>query len=180
MFSRTILDDPNFRDFPALAQGTRGVTLDRRGDWTSAGFVENYQRERINLMTLTLADANRVIAGAIEKANQLNTKMNIAVCDAGGRLLAFQRMDGAMWAGSFGSQGKAMASAAFGRPSGELTPRADHPTLRGIAEAEGKHMFYGQGAMPIFRQGVLIGACGVGGGTAQEDEDCARAGVERL
>lgn len=131
-------------------------------------------------MTLTLADANRVIAGAMEKATQLNTKINIAVCDAGGRLLAFQRMDGAMWAGSFGSQGKAMASAAFGRPSGELTPRADHPTLRGIAEAEGNHMFYGQGAVPIFRQGVLIGACGVGGGTAQEDEDCARAGVERL
>jgi len=102
-------------------------------------------------MTLTLADANRVIAGAIEKANQLGAKMNIAVCDAGGRLLAFQRMDGAMWAGSFGSQGKAMASAAFGRPSGDLTPRADHPTLRGIAAAEGNHMFYGQGAVPIFR-----------------------------
>src|SRR5215831_17617441 len=115
-------------------------------------------------MTLTLADANRVIAGAIEKANQIGAKMNIAVCDAGGRLLAFQRMDGAMWAGS------------FGRPSGDLTPRADHPTLRGIAAAEGNHIFYGQGAMPIFRQGVLIGACGVGGGTAQEDEDCARAG----
>jgi uncharacterized protein GlcG (DUF336 family) len=41
-------------------------------------------------------------------------------------------------------------------------------------------MFYGQGAVPIFRQAVLIGACGVGGGTAQEDEDCARAGVEKL
>ena len=54
-------------------------------------------------MTLTLADANRVIAGAIEKANQQGTRMNIAVCDAGGRLLAFQRMDGAMWAGAFGS-----------------------------------------------------------------------------
>ncbi len=131
-------------------------------------------------MTLTLADANRVIAGAIEKANQIGAKMNIAVCDAGGRLLAFQRMDGAMWAGAFGSQGKAMASAAFGRPSGDLTPRADHPTLRGIATAEGNHMFYGQGAVPIFSKGVLIGACGVGGGTAQEDEDCARAGVEKL
>jgi len=57
---------------------------------------------------------------------------------------------------------------------------ADHPTLRGIVAAKGNHMFYGQGAMQIFRQGVLIGACGVGGGTAQEDEDCARAGVEKL
>jgi glc operon protein GlcG len=146
----------------------------------SASILVSSSLERIDLMTLTLADANRVIAGAIEKANQIGAKMNIAVCDAGGRLLAFQRMDGAMWAGSFGSQGKAMASAAFGRPSGDLTPRADHPTLRGIAAAEGNHMFYGQGAVPIFRQGVLIGACGVGGGSAQEDEDCARAGVEKL
>lgn len=131
-------------------------------------------------MTLTLADANRVIAGAIAKAEALGAKMNIAVCDTGGRLLAFQRMDGAMWAGAYGSQGKAVASAAFGRPSGELTPRADHPTLRGIAMAEGNHMFYGQGAVPIWRNGMLVGACGVGGGTAQEDEDCARAGVEQL
>ena len=131
-------------------------------------------------MTLTLGEANRVIAGAIEKANEIGAKMNIAVCDAGGRLLAFQRMDGAMWAGSYGSQGKAVASAAFGRPSGDLTPRADHPTLRGIMIAEGNHMFYGQGAMPIFRNGMLVGACGVGGGTAQEDEDCAQAGVAKL
>lgn len=131
-------------------------------------------------MTLTLAEANRVIAGAIAKADAIGAKMNIAVCDAGGRLLAFQRMDGAMWAGSFGSQGKAIASAAFGRPSGDLTARAEHPTLRGIAMAEGNHMFYGQGAVPILRNGHVIGACGVGGGTAQEDEDCARAGVELL
>ena len=131
-------------------------------------------------MTLTLADANRVLAGAIAKADQIGAKMNIAVCDAGGRLVAFQRMDGAMWAGSFGSQGKAVASAAFGRPSGDLTARAEHPTLRGIALAEGNHMFYGQGAVPIFRGGVPIGACGVGGGTAQEDEDCARAGAEKI
>ena len=122
-------------------------------------------------MTLTLADANRVIAGAIARQQRSAQKMNIAVCDAGGRLVAFQRMDGAMWAGSYGSQGKAVASAAFGRPSGDLTPRADHPTLRGIVMAEGNHMFLGQGAVPIFRGGVLIGACGVGGGTAQEDED---------
>ena len=111
-------------------------------------------------MTLTLADANRVIASAIANAVQIGAKMNIAVYDAGGRLVTFQRMDGAMWAGSYGSQGTAVASAAFGRPSGDLTPRADHPTLRGIVMAEGNHMFLGQGAVPIFRGGVLIGACG--------------------
>jgi uncharacterized protein GlcG (DUF336 family) len=41
-------------------------------------------------------------------------------------------------------------------------------------------MILGQGAVPIVRSGVVEGACGVGGGTGQEDEDCARAGVERL
>ena len=131
-------------------------------------------------MTLTLEEANRIAKGAVAKAEQLNVKISVAVCDAGGRLVAFQRMDNAIWAGVYGSQGKAVASAAFGRPSGEMTARADHPTPRGIAAAEGGHMIMGQGAVPILRNGAVIGACGVGGGTSQEDEDCARAGVELL
>ncbi len=131
-------------------------------------------------MVLTLEEANRIAQGAMAKAEELDVKVSVAVCDAGGRLIALQRMDNARWAGVLGSQGKAMASAAFGRPSGELTERADHPTLRGIVAAEGGHMFLGQGAVPIVRDGVVEGACGVGGATAQQDEDCARAGVDRL
>ena len=131
-------------------------------------------------MALTLDEANRILAGALAKARELNIKVTAAVCDAGGRLIALQRMDNAIWASVYGSQGKAVASAAFGRASGELTPRADQPTPRGIAAAEGGHMIMGQGAVPIIRNGVLEGACGVGGGTSQEDEDCARAGVARL
>lgn len=131
-------------------------------------------------LTLTLDEANRVMQGALAKARELNILINVAVCDAGGRLIAFQRMDNAIWAGAYGSQGKAIASVAFGRPSGELTPRADHPTLRGIAAAEGGHMIMGQGGVPILRNGVVIGGCGVGGGTGQEDEDCARAGTALL
>jgi glc operon protein GlcG len=131
-------------------------------------------------MSLTLMEANRIIAGAIAKAGKLDIKISVAVCDAGGRLMAFQRMDNAIWASVYGSQGKAVASAAFGRPSGELTERADHPTPRGIAAAEGGHMIMGQGAVPIIRNGVIEGACGVGGGTAQQDEDCALAAVKQL
>ena len=131
-------------------------------------------------MSLTLEEANRVLAGTLEKARQLNIKVSAAVVDAGGRLIAFQRMDNAIWAGVYGSQGKAVASAAFGRASGEMQARADQPTPRGIAAASGGEMIMGQGAVPIVRNGVVIGACGVGGGTSQEDEDCARAGVEKL
>ena len=131
-------------------------------------------------MALTLEDANRIIGGAIAKAKQLNIKVSVAVCDAGGRLVAFQRMDNAIWASAYGSQGKAVASAAFGRASGEMQARADQPTPRGIAAASGGEMIMGQGAVPIIRNGVVEGACGVGGGTSQEDEDCARAGAESL
>jgi glc operon protein GlcG len=131
-------------------------------------------------MPMTLDDANRIIAGAIAKATELNIRISVAVCDAGGRLVAFQRMNNAIWASVYGSQGKAVASAAFGRPSGELSERASHPTPAGIAAAEGGHMIMGQGAVPIIRNGVVEGACGVGGGTSQEDEDCARAGVAQL
>ena len=131
-------------------------------------------------MSITLDEANRIIGGAIAKAQQLNIKVSVAVCDAGGRLVSFQRMDNAIWASAYGSQGKAVASAAFGRASGELQPRADQPTPRGIALRSGGEMILGQGAVPILRNGVVVGACGVGGGTSQEDEDCARAGAERL
>ena len=131
-------------------------------------------------MSLTLEEANRIVGGAVAKARALNIKISAAVVDAGGRLIALQRMDNAIWASAYGCQGKAVASAAFGRPSGDMAARADQPTPRGIAAASGGEMIMGQGAVPIIRNGVVEGACGVGGGTSQEDEDCASAGVALL
>ncbi len=131
-------------------------------------------------MALTLADANRIVGAALDRARELNIKISVAVCDAGGRLVAFNRMDGAIWASAYGSQGKAIASVAFGRASGELAERAGSPIVQGIIAAEGGHAIASQGAVPIMRDGVVEGACGVGGGTAQQDEDCARAGVAKF
>lgn len=131
-------------------------------------------------MTISLEEANRIMTVAIEKAREMNIKVTVAVCDAGGRLVALNRMDGAIWASVLGSQGKAITSAAFNRPSGDLAARADHPGIRGIFAAEGGHMIPLQGAVPIVRDGVLIGACGVGGGTSEQDEECACAGVATL
>ena len=131
-------------------------------------------------MALTLAEANQVVQGAVEKAREMNIRVSVAVCDAGGRLVAFNRMDGAIWGSVYGAQGKAVASAGFARPSGVLAERAGSPIIQGIMAAEGGHMIPGQGAVPIIRNGVLEGACGVGGGTSQQDEDCAAAGVAKL
>jgi uncharacterized protein GlcG (DUF336 family) len=76
-----------------------------------------------------LEEANRILRGALAKAQELNIKISAAVCDAGGRLVAFQRMDNAVWASAYASQGKAVASAAFGRPSGKMAS-APTATLR--------------------------------------------------
>src|ERR1700737_4392892 len=108
------------------------------------------------------------------EGTELNIRISAAVCDSGGRFIALQRMDNAIWASAYGSQGKAVASAAFGRPSGEMAERADQPTPRGIAAASGGQMIMGQGAVPIIRNGIVEGACGVGGGTSQPDETWPR------
>lgn len=129
---------------------------------------------------ITLDEANRMVQAAIAKAQELNIKISVAVCDSGGRLVAFNKMDGAIWAGVYGSQGKAVASVAFARPSGVMQERADSPIVRGINAAEGGHMIMSQGGVPLIRDGAAVAACGVGGGTSQEDEDCARAAVESV
>src|SRR5260370_6147347 len=106
-------------------------------------------------MSVTLEEANRIVSGAVAKARELNIKVSAAVCDAGGRLVAFQRMDNAIWASAYGAQGKAVASAAFGRASREMQARADQPTPRGINAASGGEMIMGQVAAPILTDGVV-------------------------
>src|SRR5258708_38474444 len=126
------------------------------------GLAGEYQplKVRKRSMSLTLEEANRIIRGALAKAEQLNIKVSAAVCDSGGRLIALQRMDNAIWASAYGSQGKAVASAAFGRPSGEMSERADQPTPPRNSAASGRHMIMGQGAVPIIRNRAVVGARG--------------------
>ena len=127
---------------------------------------------------LTLAEANRIVRGAIAKAEGLNIKISVGVCDAGGHLMAFNRMDEAAWSSCITSQGKAALSAAYGRPSGELDPT--RPTLQSVIAASGGNMIASQGGVPIRRAGLVVGACGVGGGIGDQDEQCAQAGVATL
>src|SRR2546425_2530182 len=91
-------------------------------------------------MALTLAEANQVIQGAINQARDMKIRISVAVCDAGGRLIAFHRMDGAIWGSVYGCQGKAIASAGFSRPSGELAGRAGSPIIQGILGADRGHI----------------------------------------
>ena len=66
----------------------------------------------------------------------------------------------------------------FGQSNGPMAALVTSFGITWLVAAEGDHMMLGQGGVPIMRDGLVIGACGVGGGTAQEDEACARAGID--
>ena len=129
-------------------------------------------------MSLTLDEANRMMTAAIAKAKEMNVGMSIAVVDAGGHLLAFNRTEGSMWLAAHAAQGKAIASSAMGWSSADIPP--DNPVIQGIISALGGRMVPAQGALPIIRSGAIEGAIGGSGGTSQQDEDCARAGLATL
>ncbi len=111
------------------------------------------------------------------KAEEMGIKVTISILDPRGDLIALARMDGALWRSVPISQGKAAASAAWDMPSGELAERWDQPVVRALAMMEQGRLIPWQGALPIRRDGTLIGAIGVSGARPQQDEAVAAAGL---
>jgi glc operon protein GlcG len=101
-------------------------------------------------VVLSLEDANRVMHAALAKARELNVRVSVAVCDAGGRLFAFQRMENSILASVFASQGKAFTAVIVGRPSGDVPDPKDNPALVGVAAAAGGILIAGKGGVPPF------------------------------
>lgn len=131
-------------------------------------------------MTLTLAEANRIVAGAIAKAHEHHLDISVAVCDRWGHLIALNRMDGAYATVNEGSIGKAIVSAATGLPSGSVEGIVSHPSV-GMVVAEGVPVVRVRGGLPIIRNDVIEGGCGVSGApSSEQDEECARAGIAGL
>jgi glc operon protein GlcG len=129
-------------------------------------------------MALTLAEANRIIDGAIVEARKRHTEISVAVCNPEGRLIALSRMDGARAEANRGSIGKAIAAAAFGRPSDAVEVSVDFSLRTGTVIGEGAPMLRRRGGLPIIRGDKVEGACGIDGADSEEhDEACARAGV---
>jgi uncharacterized protein GlcG (DUF336 family) len=126
---------------------------------------------------VTLEDARRVIAAAEKKAIEIGQPMNIAVADQGGNLVAHVRMDGA-WLGSIDiSIKKAYTSRAFDVATRDL---ANHSQSGGQffgihASNNGKIMIFA-GGIPLRRNGKIVGAIGVSGGSGEQDHAVAEAG----
>jgi len=132
------------------------------------------------MATLTLAEAEQILQTAKSKVFEKGAKMSVSVVDPRGDLIAMLRTDGASWRTPAISRAKAVAAACFGRASGELTDNALSPVFRGLMAMEGGHMIPGQGALPVYRDGEVVGAVGGSGGTAEEDEAVALVGIESI
>jgi glc operon protein GlcG len=134
--------------------------------------------------TLSLDMAKKMVAACEAKAKQEGWKMNIAVVDDGANLVAFERMDGAYLGSIQVAQHKAITSANFPfstRQFGELAfgKEGKPGAVPGIADFPGIVTF--AGGLPIITVNKMqIGGIGVSGGSSDQDEQCAQAGLDAI
>jgi len=130
---------------------------------------------------ISLEAAERIVAAAKKKAAEINTKMDIAVVDAGGNLKAFARMDGA-WLGSIDiAQRKARTARWFDMNTGEIG-KLSQPggPLFGIEHSNSGLITFPGGVPLKSSKGEVVGAIGVSGSTVENDHTVAAAGAAAL
>jgi uncharacterized protein GlcG (DUF336 family) len=130
------------------------------------------------MQMIKLADAQRVISAAVKKAMDIGQPMNIAVADAGGNLVAHVRMDDA-WLGSIDiSINKAFTSRAFDISTKDLSGESQPgKQFYGIHASNGGRVMIFAGGIPLKRDGRVVGAICVSGGSGDQDHAVAEAGV---
>ena len=131
--------------------------------------------------SVTLEEARTIIAAATKKAEEVGQPMVIAVVCSAGYLLAFERMHNA-WLGSVDiAQKKAWTSRAFDIETGALAKESQSGgQFFGInASNDGKVMIFA-GGVPLLRDGMVIGAVGVSGGSGEADHAEAVAGAASI
>lgn len=132
-------------------------------------------------MNITLEQAEKVISVAKEKAESLETKMNIAVVDSGANLVAFARMDGA-WLGSLDISIKKAKTARFFDMNTGIIGELSQPggSLYNIEHSNNGLITF-PGGVPIKNaSGEIIGAIGVSGSSVENDHAVAEAGTKAI
>ena len=127
---------------------------------------------------ITLKQAHDAVAAAMAKATEIDTKMDIAVVDAGGNLKAFARMDGA-WLGSIDiSMKKARTARYFDMNTGDIGGLSQPGGPLYQIEVSNGGLITFPGGVPIKNaDGEIIGAIGVSGSTVENDHTVTAAGA---
>jgi uncharacterized protein GlcG (DUF336 family) len=132
-------------------------------------------------MNITLAQAEKAIVAAKQKAGAIDTKMNIAIVDGGANLVAFGRMDGA-WLGSLDISIKKAKTARFFDMNTGIVGELSQPgqPLFNIEHSNNGLITF-PGGIPIKnKQGEIIGAIGVSGSSVENDHAVAEAGASAV
>ena len=124
---------------------------------------------------ISLERAQAAINAVVAEAKKRDWKMNVAVVDSGGNLVAFQRMDGAMLASIQIAGHKARAAAIFRRETKVFENAIQVHNLTYLITLDG--FIASRGGLPLIEAGRLIGAIGCSGGTDSQDEIVCKAGV---
>ena len=123
---------------------------------------------------ISAEEANAVIQAAAAEAKKRDWKLNIAVVDSGGNLVAFERMDGAQLASIAISEHKARAAVMYRRET-KVFENGVQSGLHYVLSLDG--VIASRGGIPLVAGGKLVGAIGCSGGTGSQDEVAAKAGA---
>jgi glc operon protein GlcG len=123
---------------------------------------------------ISLDRAEAAIAATVAEAKKRDWKMNVAVVDSGGNLVAFQRMDGAQMASIAISEHKARTSATFRRET-KAFENGIQGGLNYLITLDG--VIGSRGGIPLIENGKIIGAIGCSGGTGSQDEVVCKVGA---
>ena len=129
-------------------------------------------------LPILLDQAQAAIRAAVAEAKRRNWKMNVAVVDSGGNLVAFQRMDGAMLASIQIAEHKARAAATFRRPTKVFEDGINLMHLNYLLAFDG--VIASRGGIPLVEDGAIIGAIGTSGGADSQDEIVSEAGAAAI
>ena len=124
------------------------------------------------------ASINRAMANATHAAGEANVSVVVAIVDTSGVLAGLVRMPGSFLASVDYAQWKAWTAASFDMSTAEFASFLDgiDPQVReGLLKH--RNVTSLSGGFPIRRSGRLIGALGVSGGNAEQDEAIAKAGL---
>ena len=128
--------------------------------------------------SLTLAAARRVVAAVLAEGRAMGIPLSVAVVDSGDQLVAFERMDAADLVSTSLALDKAYSALMNRMPTGDLGPYAQPGAeFYGYESLSGGRMVVFAGGLPLVRDGVLVGAIGVSGGSAEQDAQAADAGA---
>ncbi len=138
------------------------------------------EHELVEQHHVALVLALRLLERVRAEAEQRSLALALCVVDAGGHVVASQRMDGAALGAMRLAVGKAYTAVLWGTRTGDFT----ESTQPGGADwgwntTDDRVVVYA-GGLPLYVDGRLVGGVGASGGTAEQDEDCVRAAVNAL